>query len=197
MPDSVVNVSAASSIACPVPTVYFAPAGALEVSGRILSGKSRSETSQERVGCGLPRAPPAGIVHEARPRAGNDRVFLRAARALAFGSQNGAGSRRFFPKKVYYGGAPGLESGEIEKDNISITYALPFSRTIPVRTPQSASRTEESKSLMSRSRGCYSGFPHINSYVSVCRMEGSKRSKRRLPGFWYLSRHDPQPLALN
>ena len=53
----------------------------------------------------------------------------------------------FFPKKVYYGGAPGLESGEIEKDNISITYALPFSRTIPVRTPQSASRTEVSRPL--------------------------------------------------
>ena len=61
--------------------------------------------------------------------------------------KNKAGSRRFFPKKVYYGGAPGLESGEIEKDNISITYALPFSRTIPVRTPQSASRTEVSRPL--------------------------------------------------
>ena len=153
MPDSVVNVSAASSIIFPVRTVYFARAGALEVSGRMLPGESRNSTSPGRVGCGLPRAPPARIVHEARERAGNDRVFLRAARALAFGSQNGAGSRRFFPKKVYYGGAPGLESGEIEKDNISITYALPFSRTIPVRTPQSASRTEESKSWMSRGFG--------------------------------------------
>ena len=113
----------------------------------MLPGESRNGTSQERVGCGLKVPPPAGIVHEALPRAGNDRVFLRAARALAFGSQNGAGSRRFFPKKVYYGGAPGLESGEIEKDNISITYALPFSRTIPVRTPQSASRTEVSRPL--------------------------------------------------
>ena len=150
MPDSVVNVSAASSIAFFVPTVYFAPAGALEVSGRMLSGEPRSETSQERVGCGLKVPPPAGIVHEARPRAGNDRVFLRAARALAFGSQNGAGSRRFFPKKVYYGGAPGLESGKIDFYTNSSTYALPFSRTIPVRTPQSASRTEEFKSWMSR-----------------------------------------------
>ena len=43
-----------------------------------------------------------------------------------------------------------LETMKIEKDNISITYARPFSRTIPVRTPQSASRTEESKSWMSR-----------------------------------------------
>ena len=68
-------------------------------------------------------------------------------KSLGFWSQNGAGSRRFFPKKVYYGGAPGLESGKIEKDNISITYALPFSRTIPVRTPQSASRTEVSRPL--------------------------------------------------
>ena len=58
-----------------------------------------------------------------------------------------------FPKKGLLWGRPGVESGEIEKDNISITYARPFSRTIPVRTPQSASRTEESKSL---SLGCHS-----------------------------------------
>ena len=42
---------------------------------------------------------------------------------------------------------PGVQSGKIEKDNISITYALPFSRTIPVRTPQSVSRTEVSRPL--------------------------------------------------
>ena len=144
MPDSVVNVAAAFSIAFSVPTVYFAPAGALEVSGRILSGESRSETSQARVGCGLQGRPPAGIVHEARESAQGTSACFHLPRASAKGSSNGAGSRRFFPKKVYYGGAPGLESGEIEKDNISITYALPFSRTIPVRTPQSASRTEVS-----------------------------------------------------
>ena len=147
MPDSVVNVAAAFSIIFSVPTVYFAPAGALEVSGRILSGESRSQTSQERVRCGPPRDPPPTLACRALPRAENDRVFLRAARALAFGSQNGAGSRRFFPKKVYYGGAPGLESGEIDFYTNSSTYALPFSRTIPVRTPQSASRTEVSRPL--------------------------------------------------
>jgi len=38
----------------------------------------------------------------------------------------------------------------LEKKNKFIPSALPFSRTIPVRTPQSASRTEESKSWMSR-----------------------------------------------
>ena len=107
-----------------------------------------------------PRDPPPTLACRALPRAGNDRVFLRAARAFAFGSQNGAGSRRFFPKKVYYGGAPGLESGKIDFSTISSTYALPFSappqgevyllpfsRTIPVRTPQSASRTEVSRPL--------------------------------------------------
>ena len=47
-----------------------------------------------------------------------------------------------FTKKGLIWGRPGLETMKIEKDNISITYARPFSRTIPVRTPQSASRTE-------------------------------------------------------
>ena len=150
MPDSVVNVSAASSIAFPVPTVYFAPAGALEVSGRMLPGESRSQTSQERVGCGLQGRPPAGIVHEARESAQGTSACFHLPRATAKGSSKKAGSRRFFPKKVYYGGAPGLESGEIYFYTNSSTYALPFSRTIPVRTPQSASRTEESKSWMSR-----------------------------------------------
>ena len=113
----------------------------------MLPGESRNCTSQERVGCGLPRDLPSTLACRALPRAENDRVFLRAARALAFGSQNGAGSRRFFPKKVYYGGAPGLESGKIDFSTISSTYALPFSRTIPVRTPQSASRTEVPRPL--------------------------------------------------
>ena len=42
----------------------------------MLPGESRNGTSQERVGCGLKVSPPAGIVHEARESAGNDRVFL-------------------------------------------------------------------------------------------------------------------------
>ena len=106
MPDSVVNVSAASSIAFPVPTVYFAPAGALEVSGRMLSGEPRSETSQERVGCGLKVPPPAGIVHEARESAQGTSVFLAAAEPLAQGSKKKAGSRCFWPKRPIMG-APG------------------------------------------------------------------------------------------
>ena len=113
----------------------------------MLPGESRNCTSQERLGCGLPRDLPSTLACRALPRAGDDRVFLGPQEPLAEGSKKKAGSRRFFPKKVYYGGAPGLESGEIEKDNISITYALPFSRTIPVRTPQSASRTEVSRPL--------------------------------------------------
>ena len=115
MPDSVVDAAAAFSIIFPVRTVYFAPAGALEVSGRMLPGESRNSTSQERVGCGPPRDPPPTLACRALPRAENDRVFLRAARASAFGSQNGAGSRRFFPKKVYYGGSPGSNPGKLKK----------------------------------------------------------------------------------
>ena len=116
----------------------------------MLPGESRNGTSQERVGCGLPRDLPSTLACRALPRAGDDRVFLGPQEPLAEGSKKKAGSRRFFPKKVYYGGAPGLESGEIDFYTNSSTYALPFSRTIPVRTPQSASRTEESKSWMSR-----------------------------------------------
>ena len=97
MPDSVVNVSAASSIIFPVRTVYFARAGALEVSGRMLPGESRNSTSPGRVGCGLPRAPPARIVHEARERAGRERVFLEAERSSAQGFGQKAGAIRFWP----------------------------------------------------------------------------------------------------
>ena len=64
----------------------FSTAGALELSQRMLPGESRNSTSQERVGCGLKVPPPAGIVHEALPRAGNDRVFLAAQEPLTQGS---------------------------------------------------------------------------------------------------------------
>ena len=47
-----------------------------------------------------------------------------------------------FPKKGLLWGRPGVESAEIDFNTISSMNALPFSRTIPVRTPQSASRTE-------------------------------------------------------
>ena len=125
----------------------FSTAGALELSQRMLPGESRNSTSQERVGCGLKVPPPAGIVHEARESAQGTSACFHLPRASAKGSSNRAGSRRFFPKKVYYGGAPGLESGKIDFYTNSSTYALPFSRTIPVRTPQSASRTEVSRPL--------------------------------------------------
>ena len=47
-----------------------------------------------------------------------------------------------FPKKGLLWGRPGVESAEIDFNTISSTYARLFTRTIPVRTPQSASRTE-------------------------------------------------------
>ena len=89
----------------------FSTAGAL--SQRMLPGESRNSTSQERVGCGLKVPPPAGIVHEALPRAGNDRVFLAAQEPLTQGSSKKAGSRRFWPKKVYYGGSWGSNPGKL------------------------------------------------------------------------------------
>ena len=113
MPDSVVNVAAAFSIAFSVPTVYFAPAGALEVSGRILSGESRSETSQARVGCGLQGRPPAGIVHEARESAQGTSVFLAAAEPLAQGSKKKSRFALFLAKKAYYGGSWGSNPGKL------------------------------------------------------------------------------------
>ena len=54
-------------------------------------------------------------------------------------------SRRFWPKKAYYPRGPGVQSGKIDFSTISSANARPFSRTIPVRTPQSASRTEVSR----------------------------------------------------
>ena len=150
MPDSVVNVAAAFSIIFPVRTVYFAPAGALEVSGRMLPGESRSQTSQERVGCGLQGRPPAGIVHEARESAQGTSACFHLPRASAKRSSKKAGSRRFWPKRPITPAAPGSNPEKVDFNTISSMNALPFSRTIPVRTPQSASRTEESKSWMSR-----------------------------------------------
>ena len=73
----------------------------------MLPGESRNCTSQERVGCGLPRDLPSTLACRALPRAGDDRVFLGPQEPLAEGSKKKAGSRRFFPKKVYYGGSPG------------------------------------------------------------------------------------------
>ena len=88
-----------------------------------------------------------------RPAGRRDRIRVSPLRKQAC-LLVGASSRfaPLFTKKGLIWGRPGLETMKIEKDNISITYARPFSRTIPVRTPQSASRTEESKSWMSQPR---------------------------------------------
>ena len=84
----------------------FSTAGALELSQRMLPGESRSQTSQERVRCGLQGRPPAGIVHTARESAQGTSVFLAAAEPLAQGSKKKAGSRCFWPKRPIMG-APG------------------------------------------------------------------------------------------
>ena len=145
----------------------FRTGGSTRSLGRILSGEPRSETSQARVGCGLQGRPPAGIVHEARESAQGTSVFLAAAEPLAQGSKKKAGSRCFWQKGLLWG-LLGLESGEIDFYTNSSTYARPFSRTIPVRTPQSASRTEESKSWMSRGLVAdRRSYPHATSALRL------------------------------
>ena len=76
----------------------------------------------------------------------------RAARASSPRVKQKSRFAPLFSKKGILWGLSGLESRIIEKKNKFIPSALPFSRTIPVRTPQSASRTEESKSWMSQPR---------------------------------------------
>ena len=94
----------------------------------MLPGEPRNSTSQERVGCGLPRDPPSTIACPALPRAGDDRVFHLPREPLAQGSKKKP-VRAVFGQKGLLWGLLGLESGEIEKDNVSITYALPFLRS--------------------------------------------------------------------
>ena len=65
----------------------FRTGGSTRSLGEDLSGESRSETSQARVGCGLQGRPPAGIVHEARESAQGTSAFLAAAEPLAQGSK--------------------------------------------------------------------------------------------------------------
>ena len=103
-----VNALAGWNNVLPVQTVFEREPGALAVLLRMLWADSRSETSPQRVGCGLPRDYPGRIVHFARQRAGGESASLPSENKLAFGLELGAGSRRFFQKKVYYGGAPGL-----------------------------------------------------------------------------------------
>ena len=81
----------------------FSTAGALELSQRMLPGESRNSTSQERVGCGLKVPPPAGIVHEALPRAGNDRVFLAAQEPWLLGRKMQPVRAAFYKKRSNMG----------------------------------------------------------------------------------------------
>ena len=62
-----------------------------------------------------PRDPPPTLACRALPRAGNDRVFLAAQEPLTQGSSKKAGSRRFWPKKVYYGGSWGSNPEKLKK----------------------------------------------------------------------------------
>ena len=90
--DSLVNALAVRNNVLPAKTVFEARAGALAVLRRMFWwGVSRSATSPERVGCGLARDTPGRIVHEARKRAGRERVF--PLREKSFGPAVGRSSR--------------------------------------------------------------------------------------------------------
>ena len=70
IPDSAVNVLAGSESVSTVRRVFDRGLGADSVLLRMLWADSRSETSPQRVGCGLPRESPANIARGAPQRAG-------------------------------------------------------------------------------------------------------------------------------
>ena len=94
----------------------------------MLPGESRNGTSQERVGCGLKVPPPTGIVHEALPRAGNDRVFLAAQEPWLLGRKMQPVRAAFYKKRSNMG-APRAETMKIEKDNLLPTRVLFHARS--------------------------------------------------------------------
>ena len=99
----------------------FRTAGALELSPRMLPGESRSQTSQERVGCGLQGRPPAGIVHEARESAQGTSVFLAAAEPQQKGQAMEPVRAAFFQKRSITGALRGSNPGKLKK----IIFLLP------------------------------------------------------------------------
>ena len=120
IPDSAVNVLAGSESVWPVRTVFDRGLGADSVLLRMLWADSRSETSPQRVGCGLPRESPANIARGAPQRAGW-RAPLSRPRPNFVSVEP---SSRFAPvgraKKACYEPARGFETSKIGFYNISI-----------------------------------------------------------------------------
>ena len=142
IPDSAVNARQGNMSALTGSQSVGVRAGALTVLLRMLWADSRSETSPQRVGCGLPRESPANIARGAPQRAGW-RAPLSRPRPNFFKVEP---SSRFAPyggkKRSCYDWPRGFETSKISKETNSSLRPRSFSRTIPVRTPQSASRTD-------------------------------------------------------
>ena len=87
----------------------------------MLPGEPRNSTSQERVGCGLPRDLPSTLACRALPRAGDDRVFLGPQEPLAEGSKKKPVRAAFFQKRSIMGARRGSNPGKLKK----IIFLLP------------------------------------------------------------------------
>ena len=157
IPDSAVNVLAGSESVSTVRRVFDRGLGADSVLLRMLWADSRSETSPQRVGCGISRHHSGKNARGAPQRAGW-RAPLSRPRPNFVKVEP---SSRFAPyggkKRSCYDWPRGFETSKISKETNSSLRPRSFSRTIPVRTPQSASRTEESKVWMSQPGGLTPG----------------------------------------
>ena len=136
-------VRAASEVASLLtPRRGRAPAGALPVLRRIWLADFRSLTWQPRLHCGLTGDSAGRISPGLRQGAPAARAPLADVKQ-SLGRDSKIKKTRI--KKGQFGlleSLPGFEPAKTEVDTISSTHARPFSRTIPVRTPQSASRTD-------------------------------------------------------
>ena len=88
------------------------PAGALTVFLMMLWADSRSETSPQRVGCGLPRESPANIARGAPQRAGRRALSPVLEQILSSGLLIEP-VRSGFPKKRSLRGLAGFETSKI------------------------------------------------------------------------------------
>ena len=144
IPDSAVNARQGNMSALAGSHSVGVPAGALTVFLRMLWADSRSETSPQRVGCGISRHHSGKNARSARQRAGR-RALSPVREQILSSVLLIEPVRSGFPKKRSLRGARRVRNLEnwakIEVENISILKAASFSRTIPGRTPQSASRT--------------------------------------------------------
>ena len=119
IPDSAVNVLAGSERGKPVRRVFDRGLGPLAVLLRMLWADSRSETSPQRVGCGISRHHSGKNARSARQRAGR-RALSPVREQILSSVLLIEPVRSGFPKKkVCYEPARGFETSKIEFNTIS------------------------------------------------------------------------------